>query len=146
MVNIRRANIDDLPSILRIEKKSFDRDAWDRELFLDYLGQKSRSVFLVATAGRQVIGYALAFHGRTRAEIHSVAIAPAQRRRGVALALLRRIVVLLLQRGFRKVSLNVRLENKSAIRLYRKLGFQRVRRVDGYYEDGAPAWRMQRAG
>jgi ribosomal-protein-alanine N-acetyltransferase len=144
-MDIRKARADDLPSIVRIENSSFDRDAWDRELFLDYLAQSGRSVFLVAAIDRRVVGYALAFHSRTRAEIHSIAVSPAERGRGVAMALLRRIIALLRRRGFQTVSLNVRLENSGAIGLYRKLGFQRVRRVNGYYEDGAPAWRMRKS-
>jgi [ribosomal protein S18]-alanine N-acetyltransferase len=144
-MDIRPAHADDLPSIVRIENKSFDRDAWDGELFLDYLAQSARSVFLVAAIDRQVVGYALAFHSETRAEIHSIAVAPAERGRGVAVALLRRVLASLRRRGFQTVSLNVRLENKAAIGLYKKLGFDRVRRVNGYYEDGGPAWRMRRS-
>jgi [ribosomal protein S18]-alanine N-acetyltransferase len=144
MMSIRRARHDDLPSILRIERKSFARDAWDREQFLDYFDQSTRSVFLVVVGNNAVLGYALAFHSETRAEIHSVAVAPAQRGQGLAVALLKRVIRLLRRRGFRTVLLNVRLENKAAVGLYRKLGFQRVRRVNGYYEDGAPALRMRR--
>ena len=143
-MEIRRAHADDLPSIVRIENSSFDRDAWDREFFLEYLAQSARSVFLVAAIDRRIVGYALAFQSRTRAEIHSIAIAPGQRGRGIAAAFLKRTLAQLRRRGFETVSLNVRLENKAAIGLYRKLGFQRVRRVNGYYEDGAPAWRMRR--
>ena len=146
MISIRRARSADLQSILRIEKKSFARDAWDRELFLDYLARPDRSVFLVATIGSAVVGYALAFHSETRAEVDSIAVAPTARRKGVAVALLKRVIGVLRLRGFRTVSLNVRLENKAAIGLYRMLGFQRVRRVSGYYEDGAPAWRMRKSG
>ena len=47
MISIRRARGDDITSILRIEKKSFGRDTWDRGLFLDYLEQPISSVFLV---------------------------------------------------------------------------------------------------
>lgn len=144
MIEIRRAHLNDLPSILRIERTSFDRDAWDREIFLDYLHRSANSEFLVAAIDRKVIGYALAFRSETRAEIHSIAVAPAARGRGVAVALLKRILTLLRQQGFQTVSLDVRLENEAAISLYRKLGFERVRRVNGYYEDGAPAWRMRR--
>jgi ribosomal-protein-alanine N-acetyltransferase len=150
VLEIRRAHLNDLPSIVRIERKSFDRDAWDREIFLDYLHRSANSVFLVAVIDgaavidRKVIGYALAYHSATRAEIHSIAVAPAERGGGVAVALLKRILALLRRRGFETVSLDVRLENKAAIGLYRKLGFERVRRVNGYYEDGAPAWRMRR--
>jgi len=143
MIGIRRACGEDLPSVLRIEKKSFTRDAWERELFLGYLSQPGRSVFLVAIAEGRIVGYALAFHSKSRAEVDSIAVAPAQRGQGVAVALLKRVVGSLRRRGFGTISLNVRLENEAAIRLYRKLGFQRVRRVNGYYEDGAPAWRMR---
>jgi ribosomal-protein-alanine N-acetyltransferase len=144
VIDIRRARVDDLSSILRIETQSFERDAWDQELFLDYLAQPARSIFLVAAIDRRVVGYALAFHSETRAEIHSIAVAPADRGRGIAVLLLKRIIASLRRRGFGIISLNVRLENKAAVGLYRKLGFQRVRRVNNYYEDGAPAWRMRR--
>ena len=98
----------------------------------------------MAAIDRRVVGYALAFHSETRAEIHSIAVAPADRGRGIAVLLLKRIIASLRRRGFGIISLNVRLENKAAVGLYRKLGFQRVRRVNNYYEDGAPAWRMRR--
>jgi ribosomal protein S18 acetylase RimI-like enzyme len=91
-------------------------------------------------------GYALAFHGKTRAEVDSIAVTPAHRGRGVAAALVKRVIGLLRRRGFGTVSINVRPENEAAIRLYRKLGFQRIRRVNDYYEDRAPAWRMRKSG
>jgi ribosomal-protein-alanine N-acetyltransferase len=143
-MEIRRAHADDLPSLVRIENSSFDRDAWDGGLFLDYLAQ-SGSVFLVSVIHRKVVGYALGYHSPTRAEIHSIAVTPAQRGRGVGVGLLRRMLALLRRRGFETVSLSVRLDNTAAVALYRKLGFRRIRRVNGYYEDGAPAWRMRRS-
>lgn len=145
-MRIRLARSDDLPSILRIEKKSFGCDAWDREQFLDYLTQPSKCAFLVATTDGAVVGYALAFHTKTRAEVDSIAVAPAHRGQGIAVALLTRVISQLRRRGFKAVSLNVRPENTAAIRLYQKLGFRRVRRVDGYYADGATAWRMRKSG
>jgi ribosomal-protein-alanine N-acetyltransferase len=144
MINIRRAGPADLPSILRIETKSFGHDAWDRAMFLYYFARPARSVFFVACVDRSVAGYALACHTATRAEIHSIAVAPSHRGKGIAVALMRRVIATLARRGFSTVSLNVRLENKAAIGLYRKYGFQRVRRVNDYYEDGAPSWRMRR--
>jgi ribosomal-protein-alanine acetyltransferase len=146
MIRIRSVRQNDLGSILRIEKSSFGREAWSREQFLDYLAQPDRSVFVVAIIDDKVAGYALAFHSRTRAEIDSIAVPPAQRGKGVAFALMKRVIGLLRRRGYSDVFLSVRITNKAAIRLYRKLGFHRVRRLNGYYEDGAPAWRMRRSG
>ena len=144
MTSIRRSRRDDLPSILRIEKKAFALDAWDRDMFLGYLACPERSVFLVAIVDRGVVGYALAFHSTTRAELHSIAVASAHHGKGIAVTLMRHVLASLRRRGFSAVSLNVRLENKAAIQLYRKFGFRRVRRINEYYEDGAPSWRMSR--
>jgi ribosomal-protein-alanine acetyltransferase len=144
MTRIRRVRQNELGSILRIEKSSFGRDAWNREQFLDYLAQPNRSVFVVATVDDKVVGYALAFHSRIRAEIDSLAVAPAQRGKGVASALMKRVIGVLRRRGHSDVSLSVRITNTAAIRLYQKLGFQKVRRLNGYYDDGASAWRMRR--
>ena len=46
-----------------------------------------------------------------------------------------RLISLLRRRGFSILKLTVRLENTTAIALYRKLGFVRERRINGHYED-----------
>jgi ribosomal-protein-alanine acetyltransferase len=146
MMSIRRARHDDLRSIVRIETKSFGRDAWEREVFIDYIARRDRSLFLVAIINGVVAGYALAWHSGIRAEIDSIAVALPHRGKGVAVALLKRLISVLRRRGFGTVGLNVRLDNAAAIGLYRRLGFHRVQLVNGYYADGASACRMRRSG
>lgn len=141
-LNIRRATRDDLTAIVRIETASFGRDAWERECFLDYLSAPEHCIFLVAVRRKAIAGYALAVYNRTRSELDSIAVAPSHRGRGIAAALMNRLTALLRRRGVFTMTLMVRLDNASAIGLYRKLGFTRERRINGYYEDGAPAWRM----
>lgn len=143
-MSIRRATPKDLTAILRIETKCFAHDAWNREQFLDYLAQPERSIFLVATINGIARAYAVAYHTASRAEIDSIAVSTAHRGKGMAAALLRRAMNSLRQRDLPAVFLNVRLDNQAAIRLYRKLGFERIRRISDYYEDGAPALRMRR--
>ena len=143
-MSIRRAAPEDLTAILRIETKCFARDAWNRDQFLDYLAQPERSIFLVATINGIARAYAVAYHTASRAEIDSIAVSTAHRGKGMAAALLRRAMNSLRKRDLPAVFLNVRLDNHAAIRLYRKLGFERIRRVGDYYEDGAPALRMRR--
>ncbi|HVV43709.1 MAG TPA: GNAT family N-acetyltransferase, partial [Bryobacteraceae bacterium] len=116
MITIRRVRREDLPSILRIERGSFGRDAWNRAAFLDYLAVPDRSLFLCAMDGGAIAGYVLAARRGIRAEVDSIAVAPRHRGRGLAAVLLKRALAQLRRQGVRTVSLNVRLENKAAIR------------------------------
>jgi ribosomal-protein-alanine N-acetyltransferase len=141
--SIRQAAWADVSAIVRIEKKSFGRDAWTREAFLGYFDQPEDCIFLVATTNGKVAGYIIGFQRGAHAEVDSVAVGPSHRRLGVAAALLKRLKRVLRRRGLTSVSLAVRLNNTGAIQLYRRLGFRRDRRINGYYEDGAPAWRMK---
>jgi ribosomal-protein-alanine N-acetyltransferase len=141
-LSIRQATRHDLTGVVRVEKASFGHDAWKRKWFADYLAEPN-CAFLVAVKGKSVAGYALALHIRTRSELDSIAVAPSHRGRGAAAALMNRLQTLLRRQGVSTMTLMVRLDNTAAIALYRKFGFTRERRINGYYEDRAPAWRMR---
>ena len=145
-IMIRRFEARDLPGILRLERESFEHDAWARATFLEYAAAVPE-FFLVAgvaagirgerLAGYRIAGYSLASLTRHGAEIDSLAVRPRYRQEGVATALLTATFRKLRRRGVEAVSLMVRRENESAIRLYRKLGFVRTATVQNYYDKGA---------
>jgi ribosomal-protein-alanine N-acetyltransferase len=152
-LRIRQFEKDDLPGIMRIERASFNRDAWPRELFVAY-ASAAPALFLVAKADGRIAGYSiatLALPNRDckgvatdgRAEIESLAVLPRYRNLGVATVLLKRTIQKARRSGARAISLMVRRKNESAIQLYRKLGFVRVATIANYYPDGAAAWRMR---
>lgn len=62
-------------------------------------------------------------------QILSIAVAPSARGRGVASALLAESIDYLSQHGVRKVKLEVRPENRAALHLYHKFGFQAAGQV-----------------
>ena len=85
---------------------------------------------------------------KNRAEVDSVAVKPSLRGRGRRSrfdgARLRRLLRRSGDLPPRK--LTVRLNNVAAIALYPKARVARERRaINGYYEDGAPAWRVKNA-
>jgi [ribosomal protein S18]-alanine N-acetyltransferase len=132
-----------LPRIMPIERASFGEDAYPRSLFREWQATPG-SLFLVARAGSSVAGYALGFAHEGAGEIVSIAVACAFRGKGVGGALMGRLVEKLAAAGAMRVELMVRPDNLAAIRLYRRFGFRRVRRVPGYYEDGGDAWLMRK--
>src|ERR1035438_5946904 len=81
----------DLDWILEIEAASFGPDAYDRNLFAEYT-HKCGGLFLVAELGTKVCAYSITAisPGRLgkRAELVSMAVAPAFRRKGAASALM----------------------------------------------------------
>ncbi len=125
-----------------MERESFGRDAWPRELFLEYAAAVP-DLFLVARAGGTIAGYSIACRSRHGAEIASLAVRPPYRQRGVATALLRATFRKLRRSGAKAVWLMVRRRNEQAIRLYRKLGFVRTGTVPNYYDDRSSGWRMR---
>jgi ribosomal-protein-alanine N-acetyltransferase len=79
----------------------------------------------------------------------NVAVDPTSRRRGIATALLERLFELTRDDARRGYTLEVRVSNAGAIRLYERLGFQARGTRRGYYtdnrEDALIMWRDQAA-
>ena len=142
-VQIRTATSRDIGALLRIESACFASEAWDAELFRDYL-DISGDFFVIAKIGTRIAGYAIAFVGDRSAEIDSLAVLPEYRRRGVARALMNALLRQLSRSRIRICSLVVRRSNKAAIGLYRGFGFARVRTIQSYYPDGEHGWLMRR--
>jgi len=77
-------------------------------------------------------------NGRTRAYLHSFRVRPAMRNHGLGTELMRMIEQDLLQRGFRELTLNVARENKQALQLYERLGYNIIKKISGkwsFYDD-----------
>jgi ribosomal-protein-alanine N-acetyltransferase len=141
-ITVRRCRGADLPGVLAIERASFAREAWPRDLFVELLEEWPR-LFLVGVAEGRVAGYIAAVLRGKAAELVSVAVHPRYRKRGVAAVLMRRVLTLLRKDAIEQCWLMVRPGNRGALRLYRAFGFTRVRRVKDYYGRGRDGLRMR---
>lgn len=140
-VRFRRAETRDLRRILRIEHASFGEDAWDRDVFVEYLRHRPK-LFLVAEANTRLAGYIITSTEAGKAELVSIAVAPRDRRHGIGNLMLRESRARLRRRDVGSWWLMVRTDNEAAIRFYRRFGFVIGRLVKNYYEDGSAAWCM----
>jgi [ribosomal protein S18]-alanine N-acetyltransferase len=142
-LTVRPVRQADLGRILEIEAASFGADAYDRNLFAEYT-RKCGELFLVAectATGTTLCAYSITAlsPGKlgNRAELVSVAVAPDFLGRGVASALLESTLRRLRRRKIARLALMVKVNNQPARGFYEKHGFRQLRRVRGYYEDGA---------
>jgi [ribosomal protein S18]-alanine N-acetyltransferase len=135
VIEIRKLKLRDLGPIERIERRSYPTP-WSRSMFAGEL-TKTSSVCLGAhdTELDQLVGYLIISRYVDAWHVMNVAVAPEQRGRGIATSLLERLFELTAGDGRRGYTLEVRVSNRSAIRLYERLGFKSrgVRR--GYYTD-----------
>jgi ribosomal-protein-alanine acetyltransferase len=133
----------DLDRIMEIERASFGADAYDRNLFAEFL-DTCGDLFLTVERSGRIRGYLIACWRGRRAEVASVAVDPACRGRGAASALMESALRRLRLRRVARLVLMVKPTNHQARAFYEKYGFQEVRRVRRYYEDGSDGWLMAR--
>ena len=134
-IELRRLSARDLPAIERIERRSY-RTPWSRSMFAGELG-KTSSICLGAfdPDADLLLGYLVISRYVDAWHVMNVAVDPEYRERGIASALLDRLFELTAGGGTRGYTLEVRVSNEQAIRLYERMGF-RVRGIRrGYYTD-----------
>jgi ribosomal-protein-alanine N-acetyltransferase len=142
-IELRRLELSDLAAIETIERASYPTP-WSRSMFASELAKPS-SISVGAFDERDgLVGYLIISRYVDAWHVMNVAVAPDWRRRGIATALLERLFGVTAGDG-RGYTLEVRVSNTEAIRLYERLGFHSrgVRR--GYYtdnrEDALIMWR-----
>lgn len=96
---------------------------------------QSAHIALVAADPAGILGFAVAGLIPSNAELETIAVAPARRRRGIARLLLVELIRKLRPAGVKEIWLEVRVSNEPAIRLYRALGFEETGRRPSYYSD-----------
>jgi ribosomal-protein-alanine N-acetyltransferase len=142
-VDIRKLTLGDLNVIEEIERRSYPTP-WSRSMFAGELA-KPASLCLGAFEGEQLGGYLIVSRYVDAWHVMNIAVDPEFRRRGVATALLERLFELANDGSGRGYTLEVRVSNEGAIKLYERLGFtaRGIRR--GYYtdnrEDALIMWR-----
>lgn len=146
-VRVRRAESSDLDDLVTLEERTFDSDRLSRAQYRRHLDSDSAQVLVASANHRRFLGTAVLFFrkGSGVARLYSLATQPEARGKGVGSALLDAAVQLAGRRGCRALRLEVRTDNLVAIGLYERLGFRRIGRYQRYYEDGADAWRYEKA-
>ena len=143
-IDLRRLDPDDLDTVEAIERASYPTP-WSRTMFAAELRKPSALALGAYVDGGELVGYAFVSRYVDAWHVMNVAVAPAYRRRGIATELLERLFEVTAGDQRRGYTLEVRVSNLGAIRLYEQLGFQSRGIRRGYYtdnrEDALIMWR-----
>jgi [ribosomal protein S18]-alanine N-acetyltransferase len=143
---IRSGRAADLPRLVEIENGAFAGDRLSRHALTRHLHSPTAALLVAARPPDRVVAYALLlFRAKARrARLYSLAVDPDARGLGLARTLLAAAEAEARRRGAAALTLEVRVDNRPAVRLYEALGYRgRGRRCD-YYEDGADALRFEK--
>ena len=143
-VELRRLEPLDLDRVEEIEAASYPTP-WSRSMFAAELRKPSSVAIGAYLEGGDLVGYAFVSRYVDAWHVMNVAVAPEFRRRGVAATLLERVFEVTAVDPRRGYTLEVRVSNTGAIRLYEQLGFEHRGIRRGYYtdnrEDALIMWR-----
>ena len=126
--------LDDLPAVHDIERASFSTP-WPDDAYRAEITTNRLATYLVARSDETLVGFAGIWLMVDEAHITTFAVHPDWRRRGIGERLLLTLLDVSLARHAREATLEVRLSNVAARRLYEKYGFRPVGLRPRYYSD-----------
>jgi [ribosomal protein S18]-alanine N-acetyltransferase len=133
-VEITRMRRRHLRGVMAIERRVYPRP-WSPNLFVSEMTAGHGRAYLVALEGRQVVGYAGLISYGEEAHVTTIAVDPERQRRKVGTRLLFELLHNARALGAHAVSLEVRVTNWGAQRMYARFGFRPVGIRKGYYQE-----------
>lgn len=128
--------IEDLDQVIKIEREAFS-NSWNLRFFKEELKHNSFALYLTAKIEKEVIGYIGCWFKNHANEVHIVnlAIKKNKRRQGIGTFLIEEVVKMAKNLEADNVTLEVRITNQAAIKLYKNLGFKKAGLTPHYYLD-----------
>ncbi|MDL2237752.1 ribosomal protein S18-alanine N-acetyltransferase [Christensenellaceae bacterium OttesenSCG-928-K19] len=138
---IRPATMDDLESIFECETASF-AEPWSYAMLYDDIIENGNTVYLVVLLNGDIIGYGGMWIVLDEAHITNVCIKPEYRKKGYARQLMKELISMSKKNGATSMTLEVRVTNKPALRLYKQCGFTIQGLRKRYYKNNEDAYVM----
>ena len=130
---IRRMKKRDLGVVMRLEQTIYPQP-WSQGVFTEELSLLNRH-YVVLEDEPGVVGYGGLLLVADDAHVTTIAVDPAARRRRLGTMLMLALVDAALAAGARYLTLEVRVSNEGARRLYQRFGFAPVGVRKDYYRD-----------
>jgi len=142
-VEVRRLRLSDIPAVEQVERRAY-QTPWSRTMFAGELAKPTSRCY-GAFDGDRLAGYLIVSRYVDAWHVMNLAVDEPFRARGLGRRLLEQLIVDTRGDGTRGYTLEVRVTNHGAIRLYERLGFTPTGIRRGYYtdnrEDALIMWR-----
>ena len=124
-----------LDEVIKVEEQAYGEHHWSKESFFNELNNQLAKYYCAFDEQGELVGYCGCWQIMEEAHITNVAVSPNHRRQNVGEALLIAIIKSCYKEMIKYLTLEVRVSNEPAIKLYEKYGFKSLGVRKGYYQD-----------
>lgn len=130
------ASIQQLDKLYKIETECFTEEAFTKQQ-IAHLMKDYNSVNLVAKLNGEIVAFVIGMiypeRNTSTGHILTIDVLPSHRRKGIALKLLQEIEKIFREKGVKSCHLEVREDNTAALKLYQRLGYRKMAKLEWYY-------------
>ena len=134
-IHINNLKKEDIDSVSDIEVLAYGNHHWSKDSFYTEINNKIAKYYTASDSTGNVIGYAGSWHIVDEAHITTIAVHPKFLRNYVGESLIVKLLEDCYNNFIKYVTLEVRVSNIPAIKLYEKYGFRSLGTRKGYYQD-----------
>ncbi len=134
MITIQPMKIEHLDEVFEVECECFSIP-WTKGAFRKEIEENNLGIYIVAVDDGKVVGYAGMWHVITEGHITNVAVRESYRRRSIGDMLIKELIKIGIKKHMIGITLEVRINNTGAQRLYTKNGFIPEGIRKNYYQD-----------
>ena len=134
-IKIQRMQKSDVDNVINIEEKAYGEHHWSKESFLNELSNDLARYYAAFDLDGNLVGYAGCWQILEEVHITNIAVSPDFRRQKIGERLLRQIIDDCYKNKAKYITLEVRVSNNAAIKLYEKYGFKSLGTRKGYYQN-----------
>ncbi len=135
-VKIEDASLRYLDRLFEIEEQCFTKEAFTKQQ-ISYLLTDYNTISLVAKVDNEIAGFVIlqleSEDDVVFGHIVTLNVATKYRRKGIAQTMLHETENILKSRGITESRLEVKQDNSAAIKLYQRLGYREIGKLDHYY-------------
>ncbi len=134
-IKIQRMQKSDVDNVIKIEEKAYGEHHWSKESFLNELSNDLARYYSAFDVKGNLIGYAGCWQILEEVHITNIAVSSDFRRKKIGERLLRKIIDDCYKHKAKYITLEVRVSNNPAIKMYEKYGFKSLGVRKGYYQN-----------
>lgn len=126
---------DDIEDVVQIESEAYGKHHWAKSSFYDEMSNNLAKYYCAKKKDGELVGYAGTWHIIDEGHITTIAVKKEYLRNHIGDIIIQRIIDDCYKNNIKYLTLEVRVSNIPAIKLYEKYGFQSLGTRKAYYQD-----------